>query len=325
MKTEYTHERVTLSIVIACYNCERTLEACVASIGDQRGVQTVLVNDASTDSTAEIINSLRDAYDKLEITVVDNKRNSGPGPTRNNGIEVAHNDYILFLDSDDRLSDGACNEIISILEDKRPDILVFDAYIERKNSLRPLKMFVAPDIHEGYVSNHEALLYGRGCTCGKAYARQLIVGNSIRYLNIPRSEDVPFAKTAFALAEEIWYTESPLYLYLENASSIMHDESALNAENPSLVYETIRKQVDDRGMQKELECLFYVLVVYPVMITMIRQGASSTQCSDRWRNMTKEHSFRGAYYRRLEAKYRVGYWLFRLRVFWVVKWMLKNA
>ena len=44
-----------LSIVIACYNCEKTITRCLDSIPRESGIEIILVDDNSTDSTASII------------------------------------------------------------------------------------------------------------------------------------------------------------------------------------------------------------------------------------------------------------------------------
>jgi GT2 family glycosyltransferase len=92
-------ERATLpiSVVIAAYNRAEMLRRAIASVRAQRPAQPaeiVVVDDASTDSTAEVA---RD----LGAVVVRHRSNRGEGASRNTAIEAAGQPWIAVLDSDD--------------------------------------------------------------------------------------------------------------------------------------------------------------------------------------------------------------------------------
>ena len=89
-----------VSIVVPCYNAERTIESCLDSLLSQgfQGLEIICVNDGSKDKTADILDSYRLRYP--EVLVV-NQENSGAWSARLSGIQKAKGDYIMFLDSDD--------------------------------------------------------------------------------------------------------------------------------------------------------------------------------------------------------------------------------
>ena len=92
-------EGVTLpvSVVIAAYNRAEMLRRAIASVRAQRPAQPaeiVVVDDASTDSTAEVA---RD----LGAVVVRHASNRGEGASRNTAIDAAGQPWIAVLDSDD--------------------------------------------------------------------------------------------------------------------------------------------------------------------------------------------------------------------------------
>ena len=88
-----------LSILITSYNVERYIARAVASARAQTGVrcEIVVVDDASTDGTWEIVQSLRgDDMQCLRLTA-----NRGPGAARNAGLALARGEWIAVLDGDD--------------------------------------------------------------------------------------------------------------------------------------------------------------------------------------------------------------------------------
>jgi glycosyltransferase involved in cell wall biosynthesis len=90
-----------VSVVIAVHNGEKTLHSAVDSIINQTfsNWELIIVNDASTDNTADIVKSYQEKYDN--IIYIRNTRNSGLAKSLNSGIEAASGRYIARLDDDD--------------------------------------------------------------------------------------------------------------------------------------------------------------------------------------------------------------------------------
>jgi glycosyltransferase involved in cell wall biosynthesis len=89
-----------VSIVISCYNSERYVaEAVESALGQTyRHMEVVVVDDASTDGTMEVLERFGS-----RIQLERRSTNSGPGATRNHGLDLARGDYVQFLDADDVL------------------------------------------------------------------------------------------------------------------------------------------------------------------------------------------------------------------------------
>jgi glycosyltransferase involved in cell wall biosynthesis len=86
------------SAVIAAYNAEGTITAAVDSALSQsaRDLEVIVVDDGSTDGTAEVVRAIPDARVRLVSQV-----NQGQAAARNAGTAVATGTYVGFLDSDD--------------------------------------------------------------------------------------------------------------------------------------------------------------------------------------------------------------------------------
>lgn len=91
-----------ISIVIPCYNHGTLLKETLASVERVRNEnvrEVIIVNDGSTDEqTCQIIRELSNSNYKII-----NQLNSGLGAARNNAIAAAAGEFILPLDSDNRI------------------------------------------------------------------------------------------------------------------------------------------------------------------------------------------------------------------------------
>ena len=88
-----------ISIIMPVYNEEKFLREAIDSILCQtfKHFEFIIVDDASTDSSLQIIKS----YVDKRIILIRNKCNMGNYPSRNKGLEVAQGKYICVMDADD--------------------------------------------------------------------------------------------------------------------------------------------------------------------------------------------------------------------------------
>jgi GT2 family glycosyltransferase len=105
--------RPDVTIVVVAFDVRRQLERCLASIATHAGVQTetVLVDNASTDGTAEWVHE-----NHSDVEVIELRENIGVA-ARQHGLERAHGRYTMFLDSDAALTPGALPSMVSALDD----------------------------------------------------------------------------------------------------------------------------------------------------------------------------------------------------------------
>jgi len=110
--SEVTHPRV--SVVIPAYNRQDHIREAIDSVLAQDfdgSIEIIVVDDGSTDCTAEIARSYRD-----QVTVLSTCFNQGPAAARNIGIRASHADIIALLDSDDIMLPNRIATQISYLE-----------------------------------------------------------------------------------------------------------------------------------------------------------------------------------------------------------------
>ncbi len=116
-----------LSLVVPVYKVQGYLPECLDSIlgQDCTDFEIIAVDDCSPDGSGAILDEYAKRDDRIHVIHL--TENVGLGRARNAGLEKATGDYVLFLDSDDTLSDGALSAIRDRIEATGdPEILIFD-------------------------------------------------------------------------------------------------------------------------------------------------------------------------------------------------------
>ena len=110
-----------ISVIIPLYNKEPIIERSLQSVlsQDYDDFEVVVVNDGSTDRSADIVRSINDP----RIRLIE-QENGGPSKARNTGTKNARGEWIVFLDADDELLPGA----IELFVESRKSYPDYDFY-----------------------------------------------------------------------------------------------------------------------------------------------------------------------------------------------------
>lgn len=114
-----------VSICIPTYNRKDYLRETLASVFAQtyKDYEVVIVDDGSTDGTEDM---LEDADYDVRYCWVDH---IGQAAARNKLIELAHGQYIAFLDSDDLLFPDAVQKLIDVMDSYGPEVIAYGSHI----------------------------------------------------------------------------------------------------------------------------------------------------------------------------------------------------
>ena len=88
-----------ISVIMTVYNGEKFLREAIDSLLKQtfQEFELIIIDDGSTDSTLQIINSYHDP----RIRLVENGENRGQSYSRNLGIQKSNGEYVAIMDADD--------------------------------------------------------------------------------------------------------------------------------------------------------------------------------------------------------------------------------
>lgn len=210
-----------VSIIVPVFNVEKHLKNCVNSLKEQtyENIEIILVDDGSTDGSAEICDRLADS----NISVV-HKRNGGVSSARNYGLKIAKGKYILFVDADDTIRSDMVCKLVYAIEKSDADIAVCRFEKKFKNG----KIVTSCNkYNEKIFTNFEALneMNNEGIISAsiwdKLFSRKLI--EHIEFpLDIIIGEDYTFNVKTFFEARNLIAIPDILYQYNQNEDSVTH-------------------------------------------------------------------------------------------------------
>jgi glycosyltransferase involved in cell wall biosynthesis len=149
-----------VSVVVCAFNEELYIQTCIRSLLNQKTqfrYEIILVNDASTDSTLEIMKN----FDYSEITtIISNSSNMGIGYTSNVGIRKSHGRYVVRVDADDYVSEYFLQTLFLAIHDQSNYKAVACDYhlVSANGDTVERKKFVETPIACGIMFEKEALV-----------------------------------------------------------------------------------------------------------------------------------------------------------------------
>lgn len=210
-----------IDVIIPYYNDREGLFKCLSSISAQtvkHDFLVTVVDDCSDQSVNDIIDFFKKWLSLNYIKLPE--RHKYPGLVRQVGIDSTHNEYIMFVDSDDMLSNEAIDS----------------AYLAIKNSQSPfIQGFFMQQVDgpEGkrlvQKTNEITWLHGN------IYKRSFLTNNNIRFMS-GYNEDMPFNILCrfYALPNDI--CQKNMYYWLYNDKSLTREENGLYAKEGNRDY-----------------------------------------------------------------------------------------
>lgn len=257
-----------LSIITPVYNVEKYLPECLNSVLNQSfsDYELILVNDGSTDNSAEILSSYAEKYpDIIRIITIDN---GGQGRARNFALDVAEGDYIGFVDSDDWITPEMFSKLYEAACYSDADIAVCDYYrVEDGNYI----------YEKSHLQSH--YLSSSGAVWNKIFRRKLI--GDIRFPQGRWYEDFSFSAKLLMKAQKTVFIDEPLYCYRSGHSSTMRNRNS--AKNLDMLYimDDIRSAVPD-GKEED----FRFLVINHLLLDSVKRV--STQKGEGYKEVVSE-------------------------------------
>ena len=206
---------IDVSVIIPVYNAEKYLRSCIDSIINQKTgfrMQIIAVDDASTDSSASILKSYKEAVEYVKIT-----DGGSAAKARNAGLLHAEGEYILFVDSDDILLPGAVEHLVKAAQASRADIVQSGwKYVDEDDNFGLSQSYPRCS----YTGKRRlSALDLPGMPWGKLYRRELF--ETIRFPSgYTCFEDAVIHFLVFQAAKNIISTDKMVYAWRKNPTGL---------------------------------------------------------------------------------------------------------
>jgi len=206
-----------ISVIIPVYNAGKYLSACLQSVVEQTycDLDIILINDGSTDDSLEICRKFEKNDSRIRVF---DQNNSGVSAARNKGISVAKGQWFSFVDSDDYLEPEAYEHCLSLADEHSCDAVCYEFYASFPDRE---KLHETPKDCYGILDRKQTmkLLHSRlPFTWAYLFRRKLVEG--LRFdTKICRGEDTKFNTEALHRAQNVYFSDKPLYHYVQTEQS----------------------------------------------------------------------------------------------------------
>lgn len=243
--------RHLITVVIPTYNRALTIERAVKSVITQtyKNLEIIIVDDASTDNTCDILNKLEI---ENNIHIIKHEQNMGGSVARNTGIYAAKGEYIAFLDSDDEWLPNKLSEQMKIIrKDKEVGMVYTNYYLVDQDTNKIMSLYTNKHINNvlynllfcNFIGSTSTILVKKDCM-------MKICGFDA---NLPSCQDWDIYIRIAHLYKIVGIDEPLIKYYIHNNSitgsqekSLMGHEIVLNkileiAENSSIYKNKLNK------------------------------------------------------------------------------------
>lgn len=248
-------DRPTISIIVPIYNVDKYLQRCIDSIVGQTygNIEVILVDDGSTDSSGGIIDSY--AVKDSRVKVI-HKKNGGVSSARNAGLKIATGQYVMFVDSDDRIDERTCEICVDAMDGE--DLISFSARLVNKDEEGGVVeggVDGSPDRLVGNRQIIERYLEGENLRVW-AHLFKLETLGGLRFdENMRIHEDALFAFQFLQKANTEVILNEPLYWYISRADSAMKNPLQTDIADIRSHYDEVVKYISSEYPDLELEAL----------------------------------------------------------------------
>lgn len=212
------------SIIVPIFNVakffNRGLETLLAQ--NFSDYEIILVDDGSTDGSGILCDCAANRYENISVA---HCMNSGSGPARNLGIEMATGDYIMFFDIDDMIHADALSTIAVSLKNRPVDLLIFsyreiDVRTGTKTLLKftPAEFSSNSDIRNAYIPELCGMKFNNGFVWNKVYNRSFLIENKLSFEPLRIQQDEAFNLTVYPKVVHMTVLDRVLYDYFVYSS-----------------------------------------------------------------------------------------------------------
>lgn len=208
---------IKVSILVPFYKVENYVGKCVESLFRQtyKNIEYVFVNDCTPDKSMQVINENIDKYgvrDKCKI--IEHKTNKGISTSRNDCLDNATGDYILFIDSDDYIDLDMVESLVNAAKENDADISGC-GYTEEFGDR-------SVDMPQVYTNDHNEMLKAitvlkiKGVMWKLLIRRSIVEDNNVRFIpDNTMVDDYLFCCQVFFYAKRFASVDRCMYHYIQ--------------------------------------------------------------------------------------------------------------
>jgi len=242
-----------ISIVLPTYNGSKYIATSIESCLYQtfKDFELIIVNDCSTDNTAEIIQTF--AATDNRVRVIHNSFNKKLPLSLNEGFDVATGKYHTWTSDDNYYAPNALEILFEILEKNKTIDFVYTDYTIINNNNKVTGKRTFGDINEKFF---------QGCSACFLYNEKVYKANNGYNAAAFLIEDYDFFLRAFIQFNVFYVNRYDLYYYREHEMSLTSLQSGAVNDIAKIMVERQMNRLEQKLSAKQLTLLFRKFAVF---------------------------------------------------------------
>ncbi|RZJ80483.1 MAG: glycosyltransferase [Flavobacterium sp.] len=205
-------KRPLVSVIVPVYNAELYLAQCIENITSQtyQNIEIIVVNDGSTDNSAEIAA-------QYQVKLI-RQENQGVSVARNKGIDLAQGEYLHFMDVDDVINDCFYQKLVSSLLETGVDMACSEMINQRVR--KETNFFKKLKVYRAVPQKLKITYVGRiGYVWRYLFKTEFIRNNKLRFEEGRIVEDLMFSLQAVYFSNGLVVVPGATYTYVHRENS----------------------------------------------------------------------------------------------------------
>lgn len=261
-----------VSVIIPAYNTEVYIARAIASALNQTlpNIEVIVVDDASTDGTAEAARRFQDE----RVRVFVNNQNMGAAGARNRALREARGNWIAVLDSDDWYAPERLERLLQVAQAEQADMVADDLYYVQDGSDTPLSTLIQGSGHTiteirrvDPVFFVETDVYGQqGLHLGLSkplMRRQFLMENGIEYdLSLRLGQDFWLYMNCLINGARYFLVPEPYYYYRFRPNSLVKQSKTARLDGYCRAAQSFLQKEQVRSNPRLVRSLSHNLAVF---------------------------------------------------------------
>lgn len=210
-------KKAKVSVLVPFYNVEKYVGRCVESLFSQTysNIEYVFVNDCTPDNSMDIINEYIDKFNvRNKCVIINHEVNKGISTSRNDCLDNATGDYILFIDSDDYIDKDMVELLVKAAIENNADISGCGYIEEYKDH--------SVEMPQRYTNDHTEMMRAitvltiKGVMWKLLIRRSIVEENQVRFIpDNTMVDDYLFCCQVFFYAKRFASVDKCMYHYIQ--------------------------------------------------------------------------------------------------------------
>jgi glycosyltransferase involved in cell wall biosynthesis len=307
---------VNLSIIIPCFNGWKYITKCLNILESQTKLpfEVIIVDDCSTDDSYVKLQEYAENT-KLNLVLLKNPTNFGPGKSRKTGIEAATGNYLAFCDCDDWYEQDFVYDISNAILEQEADLILFDNYVSFEDGKRYRQNRTKG---KEFADKKDLIIESNLSLCRLTASAQLF--KTVVHVDLHHEEDSVLVIQLLEQSNKIYILDKAYYNYFFRDGSLSKKDSPQIYKDEISAFGYIKNFLNVK-YKKETEYIGIRYVCYSAVLYAFRAGIKLTDIKKFISTFEIEypHWFNNDYINTLPRSKQIFLWCVDKRMFFIVK------